>query len=121
MHGQSEPKVTASIPANMCRWAEVQLLVSNKSLFYASDAKTKTAKVVKYVTKYGSEVHQVLSDAGLAPILYQVVQLPEGFMQVSLLPSHSVAYFVDLNESCRSHCPVSIALWQCDLRPMASL
>ncbi|KAL0049923.1 hypothetical protein WJX82_000834 [Trebouxia sp. C0006] len=72
-------------PLQDFRWAEVQLLVNNKSLlFYASDAQTKAAKVIKYVTQYGSEVHQMLSNAGLAPILYQVVQLPGGFMQVEM-------------------------------------
>lgn len=72
-------------PLQDVRWAEVQLLVKNKSLlFCASDAQTKAAKVIKYVTQYGSEVHQMLSNAGLAPILYQVVQLPGGFMQVEM-------------------------------------
>ncbi len=72
----------------VCRWAEVQHLVDNKSLlFYASDAQTKAGKVVKYVTQYGSEVHQTLSDAGLAPVLYELVQLPGGFMQVSYNPT----------------------------------
>ena len=100
---------------NLCRWAEVQLLVKNKSLlFCASDAQTKAAKVIKYVTQYGSEVHQMLSNAGLAPILYQVVQLPGGFMQVSLLPSHSVTCFVDPIR-------VVLALWRCDLLAVASM
>ena len=30
----------------------------------------------------------------LARILYQIVQLPGGFMQISLLASHSVACFI---------------------------
>ena len=66
MHHQSEKRVTASILVNLCRWAEVQLLVDNNSLsFYASDAQTKAAKVIKYVTQYSSEVHQTLSNTGL--------------------------------------------------------
>ena len=69
----------------LCRWAQVQYLVDDKSLlFHASDVQSKAGKVIKYVTQYGSEVHQKLSDAGLAPTLYEVVQLPGGFMQVSL-------------------------------------
>jgi len=52
-------------------------------LFYARDAHTKTGKVIKYVTEYGTEVHQVLSDAGLAPVLYGTVELRGGFIQVS--------------------------------------
>lgn len=67
-----------------CRWSEVQHLVDIDSLLYfARDAKTKTAKVIKYVTKYGTEVHQALSDAGLSSVLYDTVQLEGGFMQVS--------------------------------------
>lgn len=42
----------------------------NSLLFFARDAQTKTPKVIKYLTKYGIEVHQALSDAGLAPVLY---------------------------------------------------
>ncbi len=68
----------------VCRWAEAQDLVDNTSLlFYAREAQTKTGKVIKYVTQYGSEVHQALSNAGLAPVLYEMVQLKGGFMQVS--------------------------------------
>ena len=37
----------------------------------------------------------MLSDAGLAPILYQLVQLPGGFMQVSLVLDQVAAYSVD--------------------------
>lgn len=86
MHCQSQKRVIASIFVTLCSQAEVQLLVNNKSLlFYASDAKTKAAKFIKYVTQYGSEVHQTLSNTGLAPILSQLVQLPGGFMQVSRL------------------------------------
>ena len=59
--------------------------MSDKSLlFYAQDAQTKAGRVVKYVTRYSSEVHQLLSDNSLAPRLYQVVHLPGGFKQVSL-------------------------------------
>jgi hypothetical protein len=115
-------RVIASVLVNLCRWAEVQQLVNNKSLlFYASDAQTKAAKVIKYVTRYGIEVHQMLSDAGLAPILYQLVPLPGSFMQVSLVPSHIVAYVIDPNNSCHIHCPVSIALCQCDLLAVAPI
>ena len=107
MHRQSEKRVKGSILVNLCRWAEVQLLVNNKSLlFCASDAHTKAAKVIKYVTQYGTEVHQTLSNARLAPMLYQLVQLPGAFMQVSLLLSHSLACFVDSNKSC--HCPAAV-------------
>ena len=68
----------------VCRWSQVQNLVDDKSLlFYASNIQSKEGKVIKYVTQYGSEVHQTLSDAGLAPTLYDVVQLPGGFVQVS--------------------------------------
>ncbi|KAK9919159.1 hypothetical protein WJX75_009796 [Coccomyxa subellipsoidea] len=64
------------------RWSEVQHLVNiNSLLFFARDAQTKTPKVIKYVTKYGIEVHQALSDAGLAPVLYDTVHLKGGFMQ----------------------------------------
>ena len=99
--------VKGSILVNLCRWAEIQLLVNNKSLlFCASGAHTKAAKVIKYVTQYGTEVHQTLSNAGLAPVLYQLVQLPGAFMQVSLLLSHSFACFVDSNKSC--HCPAAL-------------
>lgn len=55
----------------------------NSLLFFARDAQTKTPKVIKYLTKYGIEVHQALSDAGLAPVLYDTVHLKGGFMQVS--------------------------------------
>ncbi len=63
----------------------------------------------------------MLSDAGLAPILYQLVPLPGSFMQVSLVPSHIVAYVIDPNNSCHIHCPVSIALCQCDLLAVAPI
>jgi len=109
MHCHSEKRVIASVLVNLCRWAEVQLLVNNKSLlFYASDAQTKAPKVIKYVTQYGIEVHQMLSNAGLAQILYRLVPLPGGFMQVSLAPSHIVAYFIDPNNSCHIHCPARL-------------
>ena len=74
-----------SLSTIVCRWSQVQHLVDDKHLlFHASDVQSKAGKVIKYVTKYGSEVHQTLSDAGLAPTLYELVQLPGGFMQVSL-------------------------------------
>ena len=69
----------------VCRWSQVQHLVDDKSLlFHASDVQSKAGKVIMYVTQYGSEVHQTLPDAGLAPTLYELVQLPGGFMQVSV-------------------------------------
>ena len=54
----------------------------NSLLYLARDPETETAKVIKYVTKYGTEVHQVLADAGLAPVLYSTVQLKGNFIQV---------------------------------------
>lgn len=93
----------------VCRWAEVQVLVNSKSLlFYASDAQTKASKVIKYVTQYGHEVHQLLSDAGLAPTLYQLVQLPGGFMQVSPILGQLCCIFV-------GQFVASFALCQCYL------
>ena len=58
--------------------------------------------------QYGGEVHQVLSDAGLAPVLYQLIPMPGGFTQVSLLPNHLVANITEPNVSCQIHCPVSM-------------
>lgn len=76
----------------VCRWAEVQHLVDTTSLlFYARDAHTKTGKVIKYVTEYGTEVHQVLSDAGLAPVLYETMELRGGFIQVSWSLTNSLS------------------------------
>lgn len=93
----------------VCRWAEVQLLVNSKSLlFYASDAQTKANKVIKYVTRYGHEVHQLLSDAGLAPNLYRLVQLPGAFMQVSLILGQICCILVGLITSCHVLCPGSM-------------
>jgi hypothetical protein len=67
-----------------CRWSDVQHLVDIDSLlFFARDANDKMAKVIKYATQYGTEVHQALSDAGLAPILYDTRDLKGGFTQVS--------------------------------------
>ena len=67
-----------------CRWSEVQSLRPNNSrLFFGCDAKDNTAKVIKFVTTYGTEVHQALSDAGLAPILFDIQELKGGFKQVS--------------------------------------
>ena len=95
----------------VCRWAEVQGLVNSKSLlFYASDAQTKASKVIKYVTQYGHEVHQLLSDAGLAPILYQLVQLPGGFMQVSPILGQLCCIFVSQKHGCCLLCPMSMLL-----------
>ncbi len=66
------------------RWSEVQHLLNKDSLlFFAHDAHMEKPMVVKYVTKYGTEVHQALSDAGLAPVLYDTVQVKGGFIQVN--------------------------------------
>ena len=94
------------ISSTVCRWAEVQVLVDGNSLlFYASDAQSKASRVIKYVTQYGHEVHQLLSDAGLAPILYQLVQLPGGFMQVSPVLGQFCRIFIDQMNSCHVLCP----------------
>lgn len=67
-----------------CRWSDVmRLFDSDNLLFFARDASDRTARVVKYVTQYGTEVHQALSDAGLAPVLYDTKDLKGGFTQVS--------------------------------------
>ena len=96
----------------VCRLAEVQILVNSKSLlFCASDAHTKASKVIKYVTQYGHEVHQLLSDAGLAPILYQLVQLPGSFLQVSLILGQFDCIFVGLLNQLTV--VMSFALCQC--------
>ena len=103
----------------VCRLAEVQVLVNSKSLlFCASDAHTKASKVIKYVTQYGHEVHQLLSDAGLAPVLYQVVQLPGSFMQVSLILGQLDCIFFWIVKLIKGHhvlCPMSMSL------PVASI
>lgn len=52
-------------------------------LYLARDAQTKTAKVIKYVTKYGTEVHRVLSNAGLEPVLFDIVPLKGNFLKMS--------------------------------------
>ena len=83
---------------------------SKSLLFYASDAQTKASKVIKYVTRYGHEVHQLLADAGLAPILYQLVQLPGGFMQVSPILGQFCCIFIDHINGCHVLCPVSLLL-----------
>ena len=81
----------------ICRWSEVQHLVDvNSFLYLARDPETETAKVIKYVTKYGTEVHQVLADAGLAPVLYSTVQLKGNFIQVI----YAIAFISAISSMC---------------------